>query len=141
MPSNSLRRLRTRDAHQRGVLARREVQIFVTGDQVAERLRREQHLEGVERAPLVDVGQPTLEHRLALHHVVLRQRHFGGGALQFGSEPADLPLDLLHQRAGGLALALQVAELRVDIDHLSLQSLLLLLQLIALASDLFQALA
>ena len=40
-----------------------------------------------------------------------------------------------------LALALEVAELVVDVVHLALQPLLLLLQPVALAADLFQALA
>ena len=60
-------------AHQGAVLPAGEVQVLVPAQEVAERFGGEQGLEGVERAPLVDVHQPALQHRAALGEVVLRR--------------------------------------------------------------------
>ena len=127
--------------HQRPVLAAGEVEVLVAAEQVAERFGGEQRLEGVERPALVDVDQPPLEHRAALGQVVLGQDQLGARAVELAREPADLPLDLVHDPLGGLALALEVAELVVDVVHLALEPLLLLLQPVALAADLLEALA
>ena len=126
-------------AHQGAVLPAGQVQVLVAAEQVAERLRGEQHLEGVERSPLVDVHQPPLEHRAPLRQVVLGEHQLGAGAAELVGEPADLPLDLVHDPVGGGTLALEVVELVGDVVHLALQPLLLPGEPLALRLDLLQA--
>ena len=121
---------------QASVLLAGEIEILVPAEEVTERLGREQHLEGVERAPLVDIHQPPLQHRAALGQVVLGQDELRAGAVELAGQAPDLPLDLVHDTLGGLALPLQVAQLVVDVVHLALQPLALALEPVPFGPDL-----
>ena len=128
-------------AHQRAVLPAGEIEVLVPAQEVAERFGGEQGLEGVERAPLVDVHQPALQHRAALGEVVFREDELRAAPVEPAREAPDLALDLVHDLLGGLALALEDVELVVDVVDLALETLLLLLEPVALLADLLQPLA
>ncbi len=124
--------------HQGAVLPAGEVEVLVAPEQVAERLCRQQHLEGVEIAPLVDIHQPALQHRAPFGQVVLRQHQLARGAVHLARQAVDLALQLGHDAVGGLPLAFEVLQLVLHIMHLPLQPLTLPLQLLPLRLDLLQ---
>ena len=128
-------------AHERPILLTGEIEILVAAQEVTERFRRQQHLEGVERSTFVDVDQPALQHSAPLRQVVLCQDQLGAGAVQLRCQAANLPFDLTDDTLSRFALPLQVAQLVVDVVYLALQFALLLLELVPFGPDLLQSAA
>ena len=126
---------------QSSVLPAGEVEVLVPGEQVAEGLRLEQDLEGVERPALVNVHQAALQDRATVGQVILRQGELGAGALQLVAQPAHLPVDLVDDPVGGLPLPLDIVQLAPGVAHLIFEPLLLPSQPLSLRPDLVQPLA
>ena len=64
----------------------------------------------------------------------------GAGPVELAGQPADLPLDLVHDPLVDSRWRSRLVQLVADVVHLALQPLLLLLQPVALAPDLLEAL-
>src|SRR4029079_2617800 len=89
---------------QRPILLAGEIEILVPAEQIPERLGGKEDLKGVQRAPFVDVDQPSLQHGPTFSQVILRQDQLGAGTIELRSQASDLALDLAHDPLGGLAL-------------------------------------
>jgi hypothetical protein len=93
----------------------------------------------VQRSSLVYVHQAALQHGSSLGKVVLGQNQLGTGAIELGSQPADLALDLAHDPLGRLPLSFQVVQLVMNVVYLTLQSFSLTLEPVAFRADLLQS--
>ena len=95
---------------QQAVLATHEIQILVARQQIAEALSREQDLPAVERAALVDVDQPPLQHGALLQQRVLRDQQVHRDLIDLPAQPRDLPVELVDDKVGALLLLLDVGD-------------------------------
>src|SRR6266513_911711 len=125
---------------QQPILPADEIQVFVARQQVAEALRREQHLVPVERPAFRDVDQAPLEHGALLGEGVLGEQQVDRGPVDLVRQGIDLAVQLVHDAIGGLLLSLDVRELVGERVDLGTQPLELLLDVRPLAADALETL-
>src|SRR6266702_813320 len=125
---------------QEAVLPAHEIQVLVARQQVAEALRREQHLVRVQRPPFGDVDQAALQDGALLGEGVLGEQQVDRGPVDLVRQRIDLAVQLVHDAIGRLLLSLDVRELVGERVHLRAQPLELLLDIGPLAADAFETL-
>src|SRR6266403_1826012 len=125
---------------QQAILLAQEIQILVARQQVAEGLRREQHLVPVQGPTLRDVHQPPLEHGAFLGEGVLGEQQVDRGPVDLIRQRINLAVQLVYDAVGRLFLPLDVRQFVGERVHLRAQSLELLLDIRALAADALQTL-
>src|SRR5207244_1198988 len=125
---------------QQAILPAHEIQVLVARQQVAEGLRREQHLVPVQRPPFGDVDQPALQDGALLGEGVLGEQQVDRGPVDLVRQRIDLAVQLVHDAIGRLLLSLDVRELIGERVHLGAQPLELLLDVGPLAANAFQPL-
>src|SRR5438552_15847834 len=125
---------------QQAILPAHEIQVLVARQQVAEALRREQHLVRVQRPPFGDVDQTALQDGALLREGVLGEQQVDRGPVDLVRQRIDLAVQLVHDAIGRLLLSLDVRELVGERVHLGAQPLELLLDVGPLAADAFETL-
>src|SRR6185437_10836576 len=125
---------------QQAILPAHEIQVLVARQQVAEALRREEHLVPVQRPALRDVHEAPLEHRALLGERVLGEQQVDRGPIDLVRQRIDLAVQLVDDAVGRLFLSLDVRELVGERVYLRAQPLELLLDVRPLPADALQPL-
>ena len=75
-------------------------------DEVGERSRSKQHLNGCQRATLVDLSKTLVEYRLPERVLVARQNHVSGDTIHLAEHAGQLEIQLGDDAARSADLAL-----------------------------------
>ena len=121
--------------HERLVAHGEEVEILVAREQLAEAPRREQHLEGEERAALVDVDQPPPQRGLLHRDLVLRAHEIRCRGADLARDRVELRVERVHHARRDVRLAVERLDLLGKIVHGVLQARATALQLLALVLE------
>src|SRR6267142_589361 len=124
---------------EQAILPAHEIEIFVARQQVSEALCGKQHLPAVQRAALVDVHEPPLQHRALFEQRVLRDQQVDRDLIDLPAEPGDLAVQLVDDAVRALLLLLDVGDFVGEGMALGAEPLELLLDVGSLTLDAFQA--
>ena len=103
------------------IAERQQVQILVTRHQLAERLRRKQRLEGVQRSALVDVDQPPSQHGALHHQLVLGPHEITRGRIDRFADRDELHVQRSNRARGHVCLTIQIGDFRRQVVHRTAQ--------------------
>jgi hypothetical protein len=114
------------------------VQVLVPRHELAERLRREQRLDDVERTALVDVDESPPQHRPLDHQLVFGADQIPGGGVHRLPDRHELRFERAHGTRGHVRLTIEIRDFSRQIVHGSTQLPHASLELGALAPQLLE---
>src|SRR3954470_16019615 len=117
------------------------MQVLVSHHQLSDRLRREQHFSRVERAALVDLGEPPLQHHSLHRRFTLRILQIRRRRLHFVGDGDHLLVQRLHHPGGRVVLLVEEVHLVAQLVGRVLEAVHLRLELVALGTNARQLVA